>query len=304
MEDIFMMNYNEFKEIVTMNFLDYMPDKYQKMKLRVNSVNKINKTLDAITLHNDGKSRCISPTLYINDIYDVYVKTGDISAVLREAAETMDIAFGSIPTNINIDFNARENIIFQLINTEQNKKLLNDVPHREFLDLSIIYRMVIKIDEYGMRSAVISNDIVQEFGMDETELYNCAIENTKRILKPTVTSMYDMIVKRLKMPAEIADVVDPDNMMWVISSKYLFDGAGFIIYEDILHELAEMLGTDLYILPSSIHECLAVSTNMAEPYELEDMVKEVYLDGIELEERLSNKVYLYDRTLRKLTIAI
>jgi len=33
-------------------------------------------------------------------------------------------------------------------------------------------------------------------------------------------------------------------------------------------------------------------------------VKEVYLDGIELEERLSNKVYLYDRTLRKLTIAI
>ena len=216
----------------------------------------------------------------------------------------MDIAFGSIPTNINIDFNARENIIFQLINTEQNKKLLNDVPHREFLDLSIIYRMVIKIDEYGMRSAVISNDIVQEFGMDETELYNCAIENTKRILKPTVTSMYDMIVKRLKMPAEIADVVDPDNMMWVISSKYLFDGAGFIIYEDILHELAEMLGTDLYILPSSIHECLAVSINMAEPHELEDMVKEVYLDGIELEERLSNKVYLYDRTLRKLTIAI
>ena len=91
-------------------------------------------------------------------------------------------------------------------------------------------------------------------------------------------------------------------MQWVISSKYLFDGAGFIIYEDILHELAEMLGTDLYILPSSIHECLAVSTNMAEPYEL--MVKEVYLDGIELEERLSNKVYLYDRTLRKLTIAI
>lgn len=74
----------------------------------------------------------------------IYVKTGDISAVLREAAETMDIAFGSIPTNINIDFNARENIIFQLINTEQNKKLLNDVPHREFLDLSIIYRMVIK----------------------------------------------------------------------------------------------------------------------------------------------------------------
>lgn len=59
-----------------------------------------------------------------------------------------------------------------------------------FLILQFIYRMVIKVDEYGMRSAVISNDIVQEFGMDETELYNCAIENTKRILKPTVTSMY------------------------------------------------------------------------------------------------------------------
>ena len=34
---------------------------------------------------------------------------------------------------------ANEKIVFQLINTEQNKTFLEQVPHREFQDLSIVY---------------------------------------------------------------------------------------------------------------------------------------------------------------------
>lgn len=76
-----------------------------------------------------------------------------------------------------------------------------------------------------------------------------------------------------------------------------------MLYENELHELAENLESDLYILPSSVHEVLAVSTELTEPEELAQMVAEVNMQKVALEERLSNQVYHYDKDLRKLTLA-
>ena len=45
-----MMNYEIFKEVVAEKFMDYMPEQYQGMRLRVEPVNKVNKVLDGITL--------------------------------------------------------------------------------------------------------------------------------------------------------------------------------------------------------------------------------------------------------------
>lgn len=40
-----------------------------------------------------------------------------------------------------------------------------------------------------------------------------------------------------------------------------------------------------------------------EPYELAQMVSEINMDQVELEERLSNQVYHYDKDLRKVSLA-
>ena len=76
-----------------------------------------------------------------------------------------------------------------------------------------------------------------------------------------------------------------------------------MLYENELHELAENLGSDLYILPSSIHEVLAVSSDLTSPEELAEMVVQVNMEEVSLNERLSNQVYHYDKDLRKLTLA-
>ena len=76
-----------------------------------------------------------------------------------------------------------------------------------------------------------------------------------------------------------------------------------MLYEEGLHGLAEKLGSDLYIMPSSIHEVIAVSANMGDPNELAEMVAEINMDQVSLDERLSNQVYHYDKDLRKLSLA-
>ena len=42
-----------------------------------------------------------------------------------------------------------------------------------------------------------------------------------------------------------------------------------------IDELAKQVESDLYIMPSSVHETIAVSTDMGEPEELAKMVSEI-----------------------------
>lgn len=305
-----MMDYEMFKEVVKESFLSYMPGSYRGMEVRVDPVNKVNRTLDGLSLLAKNEETMISPTLYINDMYEKYSSTGDLQATLREAAEAMDEVFKEAPTP-SLDMNtAKDNIIFQLVNTMQNEDMLKNLPHREFQDLSIIYRWVVGVDQKGLSSTVINNNLAKSLGMGEEELFKAAAENTRRILPPVVQSMNEVIMEMFMadgMPKELAEQMIgeqvPEMTMWVISNERKIDGAASMLYEDKLHNLAEKVGTDLYILPSSVHEVIAVSVEMGEPEELARMVSEVNMDQVDLSERLSNQVYHYDKDLRKITLA-
>lgn len=305
-----MMDYEIFKEVVKESFLSYMPKGYQDMEVRVTPVDKVNRKLDGLSLLAQNENTMISPTLYINDMYEKYSKTGDLQATLREAAEAMDEAFREAeipPLDIST---AKDNIIFQLVNTMQNEDLLKKLPHRDFQDLSIIYRWVVGVEQQGISSVVINNHVAESLGMGEEELFKAAAENTRRILPPVVQSMNEVMRDMFVadgMPKELADLMvgeqEPEMTMWVISNERKIEGAASMLYEDKLHSLAEKVGTDLYILPSSIHEVIAVSVEMGEPEELAQMVSEINMDQVDLSERLSNQVYHYDKDLRRITLA-
>ena len=159
------------------------------MEVRLDSVNKVNKVFDSLTLVDHDAERNVSPTLYLNDLYERYVDTEELQSVLQEAATTMVKAFENAPMVDSLDFdNAKDNIVFQVINTLQNEEMLKDMPHREFQDLSIIYRWVVKLDESGINSAVIRNNLAEKLGMSEEQLFKAAVENTRRLLTPSCFS--------------------------------------------------------------------------------------------------------------------
>ena len=304
-----MMDYEVFKEVVKENLLDYMPEKYQDSEMRVDSVEKINRKMDGLSLRLEGGGS-ISPTIYISDMYKEYLRTGDLQETMQNAAEAMDKAFQQTvlpPLDLQA---AKDNIIFQLVNTIQNEDMLQKMPHREFQDLSIIYRWVVSMDEKGFSSTMINNNLAKELGMGEEQLFKAAAENTRRILPPTVKSMNEVMREMFiadGMPPSMADLMigemEPEQTMWVISNECKISGAASMLYEDKLHKLAEKVGSDLYVMPSSVHEVIAVSVNMGEQEQLAQMVAEINMDQVELGERLSNQVYHYDKDLRKITLA-
>lgn len=309
-----MMKYEIFKEVVAEQFLNQMPDDFANHRVEVNSVTKVNRTEDRLQLiPPDGMGVRVIPSISINQMYEEYQKHGDLKDALEIGAFNLAAAYRTAPQNVGktIMENARDKVVMMLINTEQNQELLKTVPHREFRDLSIVYRLVADIDENGIQSAMIGNELADRLGMDEQALYAAAVDNTKRLFPPVTKSMNDVIKDMLVadgMPEELANMMiettmPADKMMYVITNDRGINGAVSMLYENELHTLAEHLETDLYILPSSIHEVIAVSTDIGEPYALAQMVAEINMEQVDLADRLSNQVYHYDKDLRRLTMA-
>ena len=56
-------------------------------------------------------------------------------------------------------------------------------------------------------------------------------------------------------------------------------------------------------MPLSIHEVIAVSADFGSPDEWAEMVYEINMDQVDINDRLSNQVYCYDKDLRTLRLA-
>lgn len=312
-----MIDYEVFKAVVKENFLRYLPEKYRDGELIIQKKKKVNRIMDGLSVLPVDDSRTFL-TIYIDEMYEHYRACGDLETVLREAArqyaQKTDRSKGWQP-KVGLDAgmeHLKENVIMCLVNTEQNRELLEEVPCRAFHDLSVVYRWVVDETPNAVSSILVSNKVAEMADITEEELFLCAVENTRRIAPVSVKSMKDIaggMPKGLSVPSDMREALErmerTAENMWIISNEKRIHGAVSMLYEEKLYQLAEKLGDDFFILPSSIHEVIAVPAEMIEENmtNLTKMVQTVNMGSVELEERLSNSVYYYDRTARKVTLA-
>ena len=99
-------------------------------------------------------------------------------------------------------------------------------------------------------------------------------------------------------------VSENDVPMYVCSNTSKINGAGVILYENLLKDFAQKVGTDFYILPSSVHETLLIPvSDQFDVDTLRAMVCEVNMTQVAPEEQLSDQVYLYSRECDQIRIA-
>ena len=232
--------------------------------------------------------------------------------ILKAAAKRMDNAYKGMPYFPSPDIeNAEKNIVFQLINSEQNKDMLKNLPHREFYDLSIIYRWIVDINDTNVASAIVNNVLADKIGMSEEQLFQAAMNNTKNILPPEMQSMKkilgDNLLARGIPEEEVNNIINGGQPempeMWIITNNKGINGAASILYDEILQQAAERMNDDLYLLPASIHDCIAMPARGIDPNSLSEMVYSVNVTEVDVGERLSNNVYYYDKDMRKLSQA-
>ena len=104
----------------------------------------------------------------------------------------------------------------------------------------------------------------------------------------------------LKLKADMEN--DEDRIpMYVLSNKQKLQGAACMFYPDILKNFAEEKNSDLYILPSSIHEVILLpAVGDLEKEGLLEMVTEINKTQVQECDVLADSVYYYNRKLQQL----
>lgn len=304
-----MMTFEDFKQHLKDNIKNFLPDEYKEAEITFQKVKKNNDLeLDSIVIRRPDDK--VIPNLYIKDMYKDYQEGSKLSSIMESLAESY---LKGISQGIKVEaFNSdqmKENVVIQLVNRDMNADLLKEIPHKIQNDLAVVFRWVVNKDfNVGIGSVLIKNTMLEQMGITEDELYEKAKENTLRLFPPKICSMKEVLMGMADgyVPIEDfhVDELNSDLPMYVISNESGINGAAAILYPDVMSEVAAKLGGNVYLLPSSIHETIAVPVNIGLTVrDLERMVQDVNQDVVSENEVLSNHVYLFDNESKSITNA-
>lgn len=322
-----MMNYEEFKSYVVEHVNEYLPEGMKPCDVSISEVYKVNTKLDSLTIRPIGAN--ISPSIYLDNYYERYRYSNNIESVLHNivtmwtnAIEDAEVKIGMGAEKLEQIRNKEyvsKNVFFMFVNTEMNKDYLKEIPHREFLDLSIIYRVVVSKTHDGIASYSINNEFFSSMGFSEQELYDLARENTFRIFESCFDSLLNSEISILNDRLLEVDPYDPEyktisdqienleayaeDPIYVITNKTRLNGAIEILNSDFMEKVAEIMEDDFYIIPSSIHECLICPVSKASETDVLNMVITANKDAVDTKDILANSVYKYTRKTGEITLA-
>ncbi len=273
----------------------------ETLKARIVPGNKNNgATLTGITASRPGSSggACIYLDSYCEDYCDNRITldevTEDVYGKLMEHCNDLD----GVDMRALWDWEAaKPHIRAKLVNREMNRELLKKVPHRDFLDLAVIYYVTLDgLLESGTAAFTVSDGNMEVWKKEEGELYQMAVSNMRLDGKPVFEDMEGIL--RGMIPVGVCPFAGKalKVRMYVLTNRGKIFGAAELLDENTLRGIGDKLGSDFAVLPSSVHESIIIPADVSAAYqELAEMVTDINRNVVSVEERLSDHVYLYER---------
>lgn len=304
-----MLNFANFTDRVIRDFSGYLPEPYSDSEIELRKVSKVNTCLTGLIIKPKGKKgNLVCPTFYAEYMYEDYLDDVSFDECMRRHAKNFVEALDRIP-NIPVRFDSDfilSNVVPQVVNTKNNKEMLESCPHREFLDLSVVYRVVISRSKNNVSSFLVTNEIMKAEEFVEEELFEASMKNNQKYFPSKAERIEKMLLRLVgdvEMPYGDLEQVPEERRLYVITNDYGFFGANAILNNDFIREVAEKFGTDCYILPSSINEVMILSANCNSAEVLMSEVKEINRNSVEPGERLSDNVYLFKLEDNSISVA-
>lgn len=293
------MTYEIFKTAIIQSLKETFNE---NTTISIHSVLKNNHVvLDGLTIQEQGIN--ISPTIYLEYYYEEYLHGKSIKDIHNSLIEVYEK--NRSKENLDLSFftdyqKVQHHIIYKLIHYEKNRELLRKVPHFPYLDFAVVFCCLLLDTPTGNASILIQNHHLDLWNITPNDLYTLAHKNTPILLPGEVISMEELLNSFVTIEQLFSlDEFDfKENCpMYVLTNKSRLFGASCILYPDILAEFANKLNSDLYILPSSIHEVILLPENYTDDIStLNEMIQDANSTQVLDEEILSDHAYLYSRT--------
>lgn len=279
------MTYSEFKTRMTEDVKKYMDGNHPGYEVSLENVAKVNRDfVEMIAISN--KDTHEGPAIDVKELWDDAKRRGmSYEEMSREVMKRLDLTLKEVPEVVIDDLNDfKSRAILTLINTEKNQNMLSYVPHREYYEFSIVYRIIVHEDEEATTSGIVTNEMLEKAGYTEEELYKFAYENTRKDVN--ISKMFGM---------------------YVLTTKRGMYGAASILFPEMIKEIADHYGCDLYLIPSSTCEWMAVPVRTISgsggAAEVNEMIREANSVAVEEEEILGERCYYYDYKTGEIRVA-
>ena len=303
-----MISFEEFTENVVKEIRVKVGGVFQIKEYNVIKNNNVKRAGIAVIKNEKD----IGPCVYLDEFYREYESDG------MKFDEIVDEVYRLIMKHKNddaMDFDisgfkrwetVRGNVYPKLINAEQNKELLEKIPHRIFMDLAVVYYAVARdhaLEDIG--TILIYNGHMEMWGQEEENLYQTAMMNMRADGEADLATI-ETVIKRIAPEITFPSVpcnVPWDTRMYILTNCRKRFGAAEILDKKTLRMIADKVGDGFIVLPSSVHETIVLPPRDETEYEwLAAQVREVNDTQVDIEERLSYHVYMYSRDEEALQI--
>lgn len=307
METMKKMDMEQFAE----NIRERLERQGQFEKVSLQNVLKNNGVMRwGLLLHSGGKN--MVPTIYLEPFFEAYEKGADMEKIIGKILETYESApCEEMDMSFLREFSTvKDRLCMKLVNRDANAELLEKVPYRTFLDMAVIYYVDYYAPQVGSGTIQVHNSHMEMWGATAENLWEAASINTPERKPGRIEDMEDILADIFtgqdNGDNECSDSctgMSPMAMLVITNTARLY-GAAAVLYSGVLKQAADKADSDLFILPSSLHEVIAVPvTEEKEAAKLKDMVMEVNRTQLQPEEVLSDNVYIYQRERDRLEIA-
>jgi hypothetical protein len=292
-----LLDYTSFVSLIKRMVTDRMGQGYKVKLIKVIKNNSLE--LDSLVVLKNGEN--IAPNIYLNSYYDSYIEGTPITEIIDRLCliyKNCSISVVKPDFEYTIEL-MRPYIFFRLVNFERNKQLLKKLPHVRYLDLAITFHCLVRCDEDSINTIRITNKHIERWGISRDELMELAKENTIRLFPPVIKTIKEVIPGLLYSGEldEISEYGVKDEIicpMYILTNQKGINGASCMVYKGIIQEFAQLIRSDLLILPSSIHEIILVPCNVAEDREhLRRMLIDINASQVPVEEVLSDNIYTF-----------
>lgn len=277
------MTYSEFKTRMTEDVKKYMDGNHPGYEVSLENVAKVNRDfVEMIAISNKDTHK--GPAIDVKELWDDANRRGmSYEEMSREVMKRLDLTLKEVPEVVIDDLtDFKSKAILTLINTEKNKNILSYVPHRAYYEFSIVYRIIAHEDEEATASGIVTNEMLEKAGYTEEELYKFAYENTRKDV--VACSVFGLTA--------------------LTTNRRTF-GAASILFPELVKEIADHCGCDLYLIPSSTCEWLAVPvrTISGGAAEVNEMIREANSQAVSEELILGERCYYYDYKTGEIRLA-
>lgn len=291
----------EFIEKLIKTIKDILGDNYSVFSKQVEKKNET--VYESIIILDNNVSSNTSPTIYLKDYYKMYEDGATIyhiaNLIINCYQEHKNERF-DVKSFMDFDI-IKDYICYELINTEKNKKLLETIPHRNFLDLSICYYVKANnfMKEDTFAGITIQNKHMTDiWDITEEDLYFYASINTPKLLGQSL--------KGMKQICDVAGLFydeDKPDYMYILSNQFRIRGASALLYTSLLTEIAKSYDEHLWLIPSSIHEWLVIID--CDEFDYDEMIEtmeNINTYDLAPEEVLGTHPYFFNKDTLKISL--